>query len=94
MSHYYTEIPAKSPRIQKLIDHLYAKMPEIESDRAVLLTEEGVISVHRAHLPSAAKKGDSVSYSNGGYSLRRAENDDIGGKVRDKLHKMLTGEND
>ena len=39
MPHYYTEIPAKSPRIQKLIDHLYAKMPEIESDRAVLLTE-------------------------------------------------------
>lgn len=39
MSHYCTEIPAKSPRIQKLIDHLYAKMPEIESDRAVLLTE-------------------------------------------------------
>ncbi len=29
----------KSPRIQKLIDHLFAKMPEIEADRAVLLTE-------------------------------------------------------
>ena len=29
----------KSPRIQRLIDHLYAKMPEIEADRAVLLTE-------------------------------------------------------
>lgn len=39
MPHYYTEIPTKSPRIQKLIDHLYAKMPEIEPDRAVLLTE-------------------------------------------------------
>lgn len=29
----------KSPRIQKLIDDLYSKMPEIESDRAVLVTE-------------------------------------------------------
>ena len=29
----------KSPRIQKLIDHLYANMPEIEADRAELITE-------------------------------------------------------
>lgn len=29
----------KSPRIQKLIDDLYEKMPEIEADRAVLITE-------------------------------------------------------
>ena len=29
----------KSPRIQKLIDHLYANMPEIEADRAELVTE-------------------------------------------------------
>lgn len=29
----------KSDRIQKLIDHLYAEMPVIEADRAVLLTE-------------------------------------------------------
>ena len=33
-----TEIP-KSDRIPKLIDNLYAKMPEIESARAVLITE-------------------------------------------------------
>lgn len=67
---------------------------KFDGEYAVLQTEEGVISVHRAHLPSAAKTGDSVSYSNGGYSLIRAENYDIGGEVRDKLHKMLTGEND
>ena len=30
---------AKSPRIPRLIDHLFAKMPVIESARAVLLTE-------------------------------------------------------
>ncbi len=29
----------KSPRIQKLIDYLYANMPEIEADRAELVTE-------------------------------------------------------
>ena len=29
----------KSPRIDKLIDHLYANMPEIEADRAELVTE-------------------------------------------------------
>ena len=39
MPRFHTEIPAKSPRIQKLIDHLFEKMPEIEADRAVLLTE-------------------------------------------------------
>ena len=33
-----TEIP-KSDRIPKLIDNLYAKMPEIESARAILITE-------------------------------------------------------
>ncbi len=39
MSSVYTEKIEKSPRIQRLIDHLYAKMPEIEADRAVLITE-------------------------------------------------------
>ncbi|PXV85585.1 cobalamin-independent glycerol dehydratase large subunit [Lachnotalea glycerini] len=29
----------KSPRIPKLIEHLYAKLPEIEADRAVILTK-------------------------------------------------------
>ena len=33
-----SEIP-KSPRITRLVDHLYAKMPEIESYRAKLITE-------------------------------------------------------
>jgi len=33
-----TEIP-KSPRIPRLVAHLYAKMPEIESARAILITE-------------------------------------------------------
>ncbi|MCD7739591.1 MAG: glycyl radical protein [Lachnospiraceae bacterium] len=39
MERYYTaEIP-KTDRIPKLVEHLFKKMPEIESARAVLLTE-------------------------------------------------------
>ncbi len=36
---YNSESIPKSARIDRLIDHLYAKMPEIESARAILLTE-------------------------------------------------------
>ena len=36
---FYTEPIAKSPRIAKLVDALFEKMPQIEADRAVLLTE-------------------------------------------------------
>ena len=39
MKKFYDGDIEKSPRIQKLIDHLYGKMPVIEADRAVLLTD-------------------------------------------------------
>ena len=39
MAKYYTREIPKSDRIPKLVTHLYAKMPEIESSRAKLLTE-------------------------------------------------------
>ena len=39
MKNVYTEKINKSPRIPALIEHLFEKMPEIEADRAVLLTE-------------------------------------------------------
>ena len=39
MREYHFEPIEKSPRIGRLIDHLYARMPEVEADRAVLLTE-------------------------------------------------------
>ena len=39
MAKYYTREIPKSDRIPKLVDHLYAKMPEIESARARLITE-------------------------------------------------------
>lgn len=39
MKPYYTKPLPRSPRIPKLVEHLYAKMPEVESARALLLTE-------------------------------------------------------
>lgn len=39
MKKYNDEPIPKSPRISKLVDDLYAKMPEIEADRAILLTK-------------------------------------------------------
>ena len=39
MAKYYVPEIAKSDRITRLVEHLYAKMPEIESARAILLTE-------------------------------------------------------
>ena len=39
MKKYNSEKVAKSDRITKLVEDLYRKMPEIEADRAVLLTE-------------------------------------------------------
>ena len=39
MNSIYTAKIEKSERIPKLIEHLFEKMPEIEADRAVLLTE-------------------------------------------------------
>lgn len=36
---FYTEPIARSPRIPKLVEALFEKMPQIEADRAVLLTE-------------------------------------------------------
>ena len=36
---YNSEKIPRTDRIGRLVDHLFAKMPEIESARAVLLTE-------------------------------------------------------
>ena len=39
MAKYFTEEIPKTDRIPRLVAHLYAKMPEIESARARLITE-------------------------------------------------------
>jgi formate C-acetyltransferase len=39
MKEFYTDDIAMSPRIRRLIDNLYENMPEVEADRAELITE-------------------------------------------------------
>ena len=65
-----------------------------EGDYAVLETDEGMVNIHRAHLPSSAREGDIVNYSNGGFSIDRAETDRLRGAVRDRLHRLLTDNDD
>lgn len=74
MKRYYTAELKKSDRIPKLVENLYAKMPEIESARAILLTEsyketEGEpIIMRRAkafahildHLPIIIREGELI----------------------------------
>ena len=45
----------KSPRIQRLIDNLFLKMPEIEPERAVLLTESYKMTEHEPIIMRRAK---------------------------------------
>ncbi|MBO7394592.1 MAG: DUF3006 domain-containing protein [Ruminococcus sp.] len=65
-----------------------------EGDYAVLETDDGMVNIHRSHLPSSAREGDVIVYSNGGYSVDREATDDLRAEVRDRLHKLLTGEDD
>ena len=65
-----------------------------EGDYAVLETDEGMISIHRAQLPSYAKEGDIVTYGSGGFTVDHTVNDDLCDSVRDKVHKLLAGEDD
>ena len=50
MERYYSGKIEKSPRIPKLVEALYAKMPEIEPARAVLITESSPPDRGRTHL--------------------------------------------
>ena len=74
MRTYHFEPIEKSPRIGKLIDDLYAKMPEVEADRAALITEsyqktQGMPVVTRraqafchilAHIPITIRPGELI----------------------------------
>ncbi len=78
MKPYYTKPLPRSPRIPQLVEHLYAKMPEVESARAKLLTEsyratEGQpIITRRAkafahileHIPIVIREGELIVGSN------------------------------
>jgi len=52
---YHTEPVEKSERIARLIENLYAKMPEIESARAVLITEAYRQTEHEPVIMKRAK---------------------------------------
>ena len=55
MSKYNTSRIPKTERITRLVQHLYAKMPEIESARAVLLTESYKQTEHEPMVIRRAK---------------------------------------
>ena len=57
MKKFYSGDIAKSPRIQKLYDHLFEKMPEVEADRAVILTR--VYILKSKHSPSQTQSCDN-----------------------------------
>ena len=65
-----------------------------EGDYAVVETDDGMMNIHRGHLPSSAKEGDVLSYSNNGFSVMQEAKEDLQSTVRNKLQEMLTGGND
>ena len=58
MRYNSTKVP-KSERITRLVEHLYAKMPEIESARAVLVTES---YKQTENLPMTLRRAKAFSY--------------------------------
>ena len=59
MNSVYTAKIEKSERIPKLIEHLFEKMPEIEADRAVLLTES---YKQTEHLPIILRRAKAFQH--------------------------------
>lgn len=65
-----------------------------EGEFAVLETEGGMMNVHRSFLPSFAREGDVVRYDGSGYGIDRESTEDLRSEVRNRLHKLLTEQND
>ncbi|MCQ2436686.1 MAG: glycyl radical protein [Clostridia bacterium] len=59
MKTFYSEKIAKSDRIPRLVAKLYEKLPEIESDRAVLLTESYKLT---EELPIITRRAEAFSH--------------------------------
>ncbi len=57
---YYSETIPKSERITRLVEHLYAKMPEIEASRAVLITESYQQTEHEPMVIRRAKAFEHI----------------------------------
>lgn len=62
MGKYYDKDIKKRPRIQKLIDDLYDHMPEIEADRAVILTESYQRTEGEPMIMRRAKAFDAICH--------------------------------
>ena len=61
MGNYYDGEIEKRPRIQKLMDDLYDHMPEIEADRAVILTRSYQETEGEPVITRRAKAFDAIA---------------------------------
>ena len=68
-----------------------AVIDRFEGEYAVLETEGGMTEIHRAHLPGAAREGDVVYYSCGGWSVDREETEKLRRKNSERLNRLFSG---
>jgi len=57
-------------------------------------TDDAVETVHRVNLADVVAEGDDPAYRNSKFSEDFSDDENLRGAVRDKLHKILTGEDD
>ena len=65
-----------------------------EGEYAVVETEDGMININRSFLPAGAREGDSIVCENGKYSVDKETTVNLHNAVKEKLSKLLKGEND
>ena len=68
-----------------------AVIDRFEGDYAVLETEEGMTDIHRGHLPGAAREGDVLVYSCGGWSIDRKATEERRRANSARLKRLLKG---
>ena len=68
-----------------------AVIDRFEGDYAVLETEEGMTDIHRGHLPGAAREGDVLIYSCGGWSIDRTATEERRRANSERLKRLLRG---
>jgi len=70
---------------------IMAVIDRFEGDYAVLETDEGMTDIHRGHLPGAAREGDVLIYSCGGWSIDRKATEERRRANSDRLKELLRG---
>ncbi len=65
-----------------------------EGEYVVVETDEGMININRSFIPSGAKEGDCIICENGRYSIDKENTLNLSNAVREKLSRLLKGEND